>query len=199
KPPHYRGVSEVMDDAIGKGPTSGAGVIFGMSRLGPQAERSSQWVNRCGDAHAPLQREALVIDAMADKRLYENELSRMRTDATFLEDQVRRLSEELHCYQLRYPNAGLGGGGADGEGNGIGGANAEGLPPWVTSAEVMSPLLAAYDARIKELEGQVSSQKEELEGLNRQAEQLVNENEKIRESQIKDMESLLQQAGESGG
>ncbi|CAN0066911.1 unnamed protein product, partial [Choristocarpus tenellus] len=79
------------------------GITPGTSLFGPQAERSSQWVNRPGEANVPLQREALVVDAIVDKRLYEQEMSRMRAENNFLEDQVRRLSKELRQYQLRHP------------------------------------------------------------------------------------------------
>lgn len=74
---------------------------------------------------------------------------------------MKRLTTELKRHQLRYPraaaeaaaeaeaNAGEGGDWGKGEKGGEQREDADDLPPWVTSSEVMSPLLAAYDARIQ--------------------------------------------------
>lgn len=80
------------------------------------------------------------------------------------------MTAELKRHQLRYPRAAAeaaaqasaaatSAGGKCPEGEERGGVIAGGkrgavedddpLPPWVTSSEVMSPLLAAYDARIQ--------------------------------------------------
>lgn len=84
--------------------------------------------------------------------------------------KVRRVTTELKRFQLRYPRAAAeaaaaaagakSAGGSGGEVDNVGGAEGSGhtgqdglavddLPPWVTSSEVMSPLLTAYDARIQ--------------------------------------------------
>lgn len=77
------------------------------------------------------------------------------------------MTTELKRYQLRYPRAAAEAAaaaaatesaGGSGEVDNTGGAEGlrhtgqdavDDLPPWVTSSEVMSPLLTAYDARIK--------------------------------------------------
>lgn len=174
----------------------------GMVRLGPQAERNSEWVNRAGEVNAPTEREALVVDALADKRLYEQELGRMRKENAFLEDQVRRVSAELKRHQIRYPQTAAGV--AEGRKPAKAGGRQEMvgedcLPPWVTSSEVMSPLLAAYDARIQDLEGQVSGQKESMGELASRTQQLVDENEQLRQQHVRELDDLVQQAGASGG
>lgn len=33
----------------------------GMVRLGPQAERNSEWVNRAGEVNAPTEREVICL------------------------------------------------------------------------------------------------------------------------------------------
>lgn len=61
------------------------------------------------------------------------------------------MTTELKRLQIRFPRAAAEAA-AEAAGGGTGGANGEDsddLPPWVTSSEVMSPLLAAYDARIQ--------------------------------------------------
>lgn len=64
------------------------------------------------------------------------------------------MTAELKRLQLRFPTAAAEAAeaeGGDGGKKGTSGAagDADELPPWVTSSEVMSPLLAAYDARIQ--------------------------------------------------
>ncbi|CAM9903980.1 unnamed protein product [Pylaiella littoralis] len=200
------------------GPGAHAG---GIPRLGPQAERSSAWINRDGEVQPPTEREALVVDALADKRLYEQELARIREENAFLQDQVRRVTSELKRYQLRFPEAaeaagvtasagasrggladggggGGGGGGADG-GLGLGRDAADDLPPWVTSSEVMSPLLTAYDARIQDLEGQIAAQRDGMEELAARTHQLVEENDQLRQEHTRELDELVEQAGASGG
>lgn len=81
--------------------------------------------------------------------------------------KVRRVTTELKRYQLRYPRAAAEAaaaaatepaGGSREVGNSGGAEGLSGhtrqdavddLPPWVTSSEVMSPLLTAYDSRIQ--------------------------------------------------
>ena len=41
--------------------------------------------------------QALVVDALADKRLYEQELARTREENAFLQDQVRKLRRTFSC------------------------------------------------------------------------------------------------------
>eukprot|EP00752_Nemacystus_decipiens_P012773 g11312.t1 len=195
-------------------------LVGGIPRLGPQAERSSAWVNRDGEVKPPTEREALVVDALADKRLYEQELARTREENAFLQDQVRRVTTELKRYQLRYPRAAAEAaaaaaaagtkwaGGSGGEVDNSGGAEGSGhtgqdvvedLPPWVTSSEVMSPLLAAYDARIQDLEGQIAAQRDGMEELAGRTHQLVEENDQLRQEHTRELDELVQQAGASGG
>ncbi|CAM9407870.1 unnamed protein product [Phaeothamnion confervicola] len=163
-----------------------------MATLGPQAERT-QWVNRNADLPLPAERESLVMDAMADKRLYEQELARAHTENVFLKDNVQRLSKELKALQLQYPAAAAGLSRADVDGQ-------PDLPPWVMSADVVSPLLAAYDARMQqELETLVKSQKGELESLTQRTETLISENERLRENQIQDIDALVQRTEASNG
>lgn len=64
------------------------------------------------------------------------------------------MSAELKRLQLRDPQAAekaAAEASAQGDGGKVGVSDE--LPPWVTSSEVMSPLLAAYDARIQVKEG----------------------------------------------
>ncbi|CAM9940379.1 unnamed protein product, partial [Ectocarpus sp. 13 AM-2016] len=129
-----------------------------------------------------------------------------------LKPQVRRVTAELKRYQVRFPRAAADAAastatGEDGSGRrgGEGGGGVSGqdaaedvpLPPWVTSSEVMSPLLAAYDARIQDLEGQVAAQRDGMEELAGRTHQLVEENDTAKHT--RELDELVQQAGASGG
>ncbi|KAG5182592.1 hypothetical protein JKP88DRAFT_348798 [Tribonema minus] len=161
------------------------------SQVGPQAERNMQWSNRSGELPPPPQREALMVESMADRRLYEQELARLRADAKFMEDQLQRTSKELRVYQLKYPQAAARIGRADLDAQ-------PDVPGWVASAEVMSPLLAAYDGRIQDLEGLVESQRGELAALTERTEALVAENERLREGQVQDLDALVRVVQQTG-
>ena len=60
---------------------------------------------------------------------------------------MRRVTAELKRLQLRFPSAAQEATTEDAAAGAAG--SLDDLPPWVTSSEVMSPLLAAYDARIQ--------------------------------------------------
>lgn len=68
--------------------------------------------------------------------MYEGELARVRRENSSLRDQLQRTLKELKCFQIKYPSEHL----QDSNEH-------DDLPPWVTSAEVMTPLLRAYDSR----------------------------------------------------
>ncbi|CAM9214818.1 unnamed protein product [Ectocarpus sp. 12 AP-2014] len=63
----------------------------------------------------------------------------------------------------------------------------------------MSPLLAAYDARIQDLERQVAAQRDGMEELAGRTHQLVEENDTLRQEHTRELDELVQQAGASGG
>ncbi|CAM9206430.1 unnamed protein product, partial [Ectocarpus sp. 12 AP-2014] len=59
----------------------------------------------------------------------------------------------------------------------------------------MSPLLAAYDARIQDLERQVAAQRDGMEELAGRTHQLVEENDTLRQEHTRELDELVQQAG----
>lgn len=60
---------------------------------------------------------------------------------------------------------------------------------------VISPLFSAYDARISELVSITESQRSELDSFLASSEQLVAENELLRENQLKDIKKLFSEGG----
>jgi hypothetical protein len=73
-----------------------------------------------------------------------------------LRDQLQRCHVELRYYQVKYPNEAVH--------VETGGENDD-LPPWVTSAEHMTPLLQVYDERIAELQKELAHQREMVDSF----------------------------------
>ena len=67
-------------------------------------------------------------------------------------------------------------------------------PPWLESQTEMSPLLAAYDGRVAELETELTRMKEELLHANEQARSLVTENENLHSDLKHTLQKLVDQA-----
>lgn len=62
-------------------------------------------------------------------------MARVRRENASLRDQLQRTLKELRSFQVKYPSEHL-----QNEGD------SDDLPPWVTSSDVMTPLLRSYDA-----------------------------------------------------
>ena len=62
----------------------------------------------------------------------------MDREIASLKDQLQRCLNELKFYQTKYPSIY--------QSNSSNNLNDDSLPPWITSSEVMTPLLIAYDA-----------------------------------------------------
>lgn len=65
----------------------------------------------------------------------EDETLGLRQEVKSLRDQLQRALVELKAYQTKYPSAYIHDLKLD-----------DNLPPWITSSEIMTPLLEAYDS-----------------------------------------------------
>ena len=65
----------------------------------------------------------------------DDEATSLRQEVKSLRDQLQRSLLELKAYQTKYPSAYIHDIKLD-----------ESLPPWITSSEIMTPLLVAYDS-----------------------------------------------------
>ena len=116
----------------------------------------------------------LQMDRSSEKTVYEGEVVRLRRENDSFRDQLRRALVELRSYQLKYPTANVV----------YDDTEVENLPPWATSPEVVSPLMQAYDERVKELENVVTSQTGQLDVFQQKLEGLVAENDSLRNMQL---------------
>lgn len=91
----------------------------------------------------------------------------LQDENEFLRDQVRRLSLELGRQQIGLSSVP--------EYQGVGA-----LPPWMASPEHVSPLMAAYDRRIAELEATCARLRDDNNRFQPEVGRLVAENERLR-------------------
>ena len=127
------------------------------------------------------------MDRTAEKTAYEGEVVRLRRENDSFRDQLRRSLVELRSYQLKYPTANVV----------YDDQELENLPPWATSPEVVSPLMQAYDERVKELENVVGQQTGQLDVFQQKLESLVAENDTLRNMQLDQLKNSG--SGTSGG
>jgi hypothetical protein len=81
-------------------------------------------------------------------------LTRLRRENISLRDQLQRSLRELKAYQVKYPSFVKSKEGLE---------NEESSPVWPYNPDIMTPLLAAYDARIQELETIADQQSKRLD------------------------------------
>lgn len=91
-----------------------------------------------------------------------------------MKDQLQRCLRELKAYQLKFPAANIE----------IENRENDVLPPWVTKAEINTPLLDAYDTRIHELEESIREYEMQLTAFAEKAEAITSENENLRNIQL---------------
>ena len=99
----------------------------------------------------------------------------------FLEDQTRRLSNELLMYQKA-------------TGMGISFNDMEkhvDLPIWMENEQVMSPLLLAYDSRIQDLGTYMEQQGAYLDAVTERSSQVLKENEELRTRLMSKIENTV--------
>ena len=115
----------------------------------------------------------------------------------FLTDQVRRLNAALSEYQARYPeevesvNAAITGQGGALPKDGALSAN-DPLPPWLVNPQYLTPLMTAYDIRLKDAQDKIRLYEKELLNLKQYAERVVEENERLHEEIRKHAQLLMQ-------
>lgn len=103
-------------------------------------------------------------------------------DLNFLRDQVERLNALLGKYQEQYSLT------LQDEADRI-------HRPWLTNSEVLSPLMQEYDSILQQLQGEADDHKGQISELRQQLEELLSENERLRQ----DMKVVInQQLGASG-
>ena len=155
-------------------------------------ENQSSFANR---THLPVTSTQLLqtgaVGNPAERTLYETENTKLRKEKTFLSNQLLRLTAELRGFQIAYPYANVE------SSQQVSGVD---LPQWMTSEQVLSPLLSAYDSRIQELSAVTEKQRQALDEFGEQCEQLVAENELLRERQLGDLRTALEGGeGATGG
>eukprot|EP00240_Pyramimonas_obovata_P001697 CAMPEP_0118930520 /NCGR_PEP_ID=MMETSP1169-20130426/7177_1 /TAXON_ID=36882 /ORGANISM="Pyramimonas obovata, Strain CCMP722" /LENGTH=474 /DNA_ID=CAMNT_0006872885 /DNA_START=196 /DNA_END=1616 /DNA_ORIENTATION=- len=137
------------------------------------------------DAGMPSTCKHVDLGAVATLTKTEQVVSDLKLQNTFLEDQVKRLSDQLSKFQaLGFTMDNKSPGGRSGDGmspTGFLEGMVEGapLPPWLTDAQYLSPLLVAYDQRLLEQEKQMEEQDSQVRAMRARVEEVVYENERL--------------------
>jgi hypothetical protein len=161
------------------------------SNPNPSASAFSNPLKSSSSQHLPMSSQDLLRTSapnLGERTLYEQENTRLRTQNEHLAAQALRLTNELRGFQVLHPYPSLPAAAA---------LPSSELPPWMAEEAVMSPLLAAYDARIQELGSVTERQRLALDSFAEQCEQLVAENELLRENQLKDLRGVLERGDSS--
>lgn len=116
-------------------------------------------------------------------------MSRLRRENGALRDQIQRTFRELKAYQVKYPSYDIPQQLQENDDN---------LTPWVTAPELMTPLLEAYDLKIRELEHVANQQSIQLDVFREKVQVIVKENDELREIQLEHMKQLSQHGDITG-
>jgi len=149
---------------------------------GPQQERDGQRASSSSaSASAPL-------DRATEKQVYEGEVVRLRRENLSYRDQLKRSLVELRSYQLKFPSAHVT----------YDDSELENLPPWATAPDIVSPIMRAYDERVRELEGVVSQQSGQLDAFQHKLESILAENDTLRNIQLDQLKNSTGAGGRGG-
>lgn len=126
-------------------------------------------MNTGGSEAIQVQQSARTSNSMTD-----NDIT-LRKENDFLKNQVERLNKELAGFQKN-----------DGKNLSCDNNDIE-LPEWITDSQLVAPLFRAYDNRIKELSTCIEQQGSILDVLTLRSNDLLSENEKLRNKIIQDL------------
>ncbi|KDO35511.1 hypothetical protein SPRG_00358 [Saprolegnia parasitica CBS 223.65] len=177
-------------------------VLPSLPQGGPQEARSRRLLQRDQPFDRPLpplpkERDFVVpSDFRAQEEAYQEKLAAQTDELAFLKKYVERILNQLRrvlvkhneleqLQQLCDPIALQ----ADDDGSAP-----LPSPPWFTSKEYMSPLFAAYESRIKELEATVDKHKRDLDAFVGHADALARENERLQHELSVTMDKLVLQS-----
>jgi len=113
-------------------------------------------------------------------------IAEMQATIDFLGDKVRRLSLELSQVQ---------GASLTGTGDGgviLGDLENDSMPPWQLNAKYMSPLLVAYDNKIKDAANEIKRLKEEGAQMEKEVKHLVLDNQELTNKLKSEYQNIFQ-------
>ena len=153
---------------------------------GPQKGRDRLWIGKEENIDNGVLREDLVLDKATENQIYEGEIAHLTRENAALKDQLQRSLRELREYQVKYPSAYM----TLPDDN-----DDDGDPIWSISAEAMTPLIAAYDSRIRELQDAVKTQTAQMERMHGEFQEIISENESLRDNQLENLKNSARGRG----
>ena len=122
--------------------------IYTQTTSGPQEERLSKW-SKEADLGYPETREAISGPHVAGKeRRHQDQINQLRAQVEHLKQLVQRQEVVINNYQVKYPTV------TRPTDTTIDEALDAELPPWISDPHHLSPLITAYDERIRELDSE---------------------------------------------
>jgi len=119
------------------------------------------------------------------------QMALLTEERDFLRKYVSRCESELRAYQLAYPELARSGDAASSDVGAELGGGVEELPPWISQAKYMSPLLVAYEARIDELTTQNQQHLAEVAHLKQEYDKMAERNRKAETELENNIKQLL--------
>ncbi|KAF0696299.1 Aste57867_12932 [Aphanomyces stellatus] len=168
---------------------------------GPQEERSKRLFREPADAPFPTTKErefVVPVDFRVQEETYQEKVSAQNDEIAFLKSYIERILNQLRRVLIKHDEldqlqtlcdptrAQFNPADDDDDGDG-----SLASPPWFSSKEYMSPLFAAYESRIKELETTCEKTRKDMDSFVAQASHLATENDRLQEELTTALEKLI--------
>lgn len=153
----------------------------------------SKW-SKSADLGYPDDREAIRGPQLAGKeKRHQDQVRQYRAQVEHLKQLVQRQEVVINNYQIKYPGV------SPPTDSALDEALDADLPPWVSDPQHLSPLLSSYDERIRELETENQKLKDQALSFKGRADELVQENERVRKDLQHYIEKMLKHAETNDG
>jgi chromosome segregation ATPase len=126
----------------------------------------------------------------AREQEFQRQIELLQKEKHFLVDLNRRSQDELRRMQAKHGAGDRAAAAASDDPE----DELDQLPPWATSVDYMPPLIAAYDARLQDLDMVCDNLKGEMGTLTEHADELKDENQKLFNDLQKSMDALVEKA-----
>ncbi|ETV67498.1 hypothetical protein, variant 2 [Aphanomyces astaci] len=171
---------------------------------GPQEERSRRLM-RDPMMDAPTKEREFVVpvDFRMQEETYQEKFAAQHEEITFLKTYIEKLLNQLRRVLVKHNELEQLQTLCDPTTTHVADDGEDSMtpPPWFTSKEYMSPLFAAYEGRIKELESTCDKHRKDLDAFVAHATSLTSENDRLNQELTTALEKLIMhaEAPSSGG
>ncbi|RHY17086.1 hypothetical protein DYB25_008657, partial [Aphanomyces astaci] len=171
---------------------------------GPQEERSRRLMrDPMMDAPTKEREFVLPVDFRMQEETYQEKFAAQHEEITFLKTYIEKLLNQLRRVLVKHNELEQLQTLCDPTTTHVADDGEDSMtpPPWFTSKEYMSPLFAAYEGRIKELESTCDKHRKDLDAFVVHATSLTSDNDRLNQELTTALEKLIMhaEAPSSGG